>query len=109
MAKLINPLGSISAHGRFGGVIFQTGPWGQIVKGHVPQRYRPTEEQYYRNFLFGRCADEWRVLSDQEKEEWNIKARGKKMTGFNLYMKENILRSKTGIYNFNKYGKKCYA
>lgn len=104
MAKVINPFGSVSAHGRIGGLVFQTGRWGQIVKGHVPQRGAPTKKQYNQNYLFGLAADDWRFLTDEEQEEWNIKARGKRMTGFNLYIKENIFHPENVTYGKARYG-----
>lgn len=90
MAKLINPLFSNSAHGRLGGLIFEVGKFGQYVKAHVPQHRKPTAAQYQQNYFFGVVADAWRLLSPEEKQEWNVKAYGSGMSGYNLYIKKNI-------------------
>jgi len=90
MVKLLNPLFSNTASGRFGGLIYESGPWGPYAKALVPQHRKPTAKQIQQNYFFGIAADSWRELTDAEKAEWNVKARGMKMTGFNLYIKENI-------------------
>lgn len=90
MAKTINPLFSVSAAGKLGGLIYQTGRYGSYVKAHVPQRYRPSQLQLDHNYAFGVTADAWRVLSDPAKQELNERAASLKMTGFNLYIKENF-------------------
>lgn len=108
MAIVINPFGSISAHGKFGGLIYQSGKWGQIVKGHVPQRGKPSKLQLIQNYLFGITADKWRLLTDEQKEEWDKKASGLKMSGFNLYIKENIRTPGNVLYGTAKYGQGRY-
>ena len=90
MAKSIGPLGSNSAHGKIGPLVFQTSRFGQQIHIHTPQRVEATESQLAQRYKFGITADAWRGLSDEEKESWNVQARGLKMTGFNLYIKENI-------------------
>ncbi len=90
MAKVINPLFSNSARGRVGGLVFQTGIYGQFVRTHVPQRYKPTAAQLQQNYDFGVAADAWRLLSDEDKAILNIRAAVFNITGFNLYIKENI-------------------
>lgn len=90
MVKLVNPLFSNSAAGKCGGLIYQTGKYGQYAKGHVPQHKKPTEAQLQQNFFFGEASDAWRILTPEQKQEWNIKAYGSGMSGYNLYIKENI-------------------
>lgn len=90
MAKCINPLFSLSAHGKFGGLIYQGGMYGPIAAVFTPQRHKPTEEQIKLNYAFGVTADNWRSLTDEEKEVYNENARGQKMSGFNLYMKTHF-------------------
>jgi len=90
MVKVINPLFSNSAHGRVNGLVYQTGPYGQFVRGHVPQHGKPTEKQLQQNYFFGQAADSWRELTDEQKAEYNTRAVNLHMTGFNLYIKENI-------------------
>ena len=90
MAKLIGPLFSNHAHGKMAGLIYQTGNYGQTVHVHTPQRKHPSAKQVEQNFFFGVASDEWRVLSDHEKLEWDIRAEGMKMSGYNLYIKKNV-------------------
>jgi hypothetical protein len=37
---------------------------------------------------FGAGVLAWQVLTQEEKEEWNFKARGLEMYGFNLFLRE---------------------
>lgn len=90
MVKLMNALFSNSAQGRYGGIVYQVGRFGQYARVHVPQRYRPTEKQLQQNYFFGVAADGWRVLTDEQKAEYNTRAVPFRITGFNLYIKENI-------------------
>jgi len=90
MAKLINALFSNSAHGRFGGLVYELGRYGQYVKVHVPQHKKPTDAQLQQNYFFGVVVDAWRELTDEQKAEWSTKAAPLNMTGYNLYVKENI-------------------
>ena len=90
MVKLINPLFSNSAHGRVGGLIYEVGLYGQYAKAHVPQHKKPTAAQLQQNYFFGVVSDSWRELSDVQKAEWNSRAVPFNITGYNLYIKENI-------------------
>jgi len=90
MVKLVNPLFSNSAKGKCGGLVYQTGRYGPYVRGHVPQHGKPTEKQLQQNFFFGVAADAWRILTDEQKQEWNVKAYGLGMSGYNLFIKKNI-------------------
>jgi len=90
MVKVIGPLGSLSARGRVGAIVYQTGLYGQFVRGHFPQKGIASDDQFDWRLAFGITADNWRLLEEEEKEEWDILAKGRRMTGFNLYIKENI-------------------
>ena len=90
MAKLWGPLFSLSAHGKLGALIYECGRYGQYVKGLTPQRYKPSEAQLVLNVTFGITAENWHALTDQQKETYNVNARGTKMTGFNLYIKQHF-------------------
>lgn len=97
MVRVSAPLGSMQARGKMGCLIYEVGRYGQYCKMYTPQRKRPSEAQKEQNYKFGTAADKWRILSDEEKEEWTKRAVGLKMTGFNLFIKENIdLSSKIG-------------
>lgn len=90
MVKCINPLFSNSAKGRIGGLVYQTGKHGQICRTHVLQRYKPTVLQRQQNNFFGVAADNWRLLTDEEKAPYILRAKGTVMTGYNLFIKETI-------------------
>lgn len=90
MAKLINPLFSLSASGKLGGIVYMQGINGQNVRVHIPQTKKPTAEQKKMNYAFGATLDAWRLLSEAEKYEYNQKAANMKMTGMNLFVKENF-------------------
>lgn len=90
MVKVLNPLFSSNASGRFGNIVFQGGKFGTMVHVHTPQRFRPSTLQLQQNYYFGVAADSWRLLSNEEKQEYNNRATNLKMTGFNLYIKETI-------------------
>ena len=90
MVKVINPLLSHSASGRIAGIVYETGRYGTYAKTHTPQRKKPSDAQIQQNLYFGEASDSWRELTDEQKKEWNQKASGLKMTGYNLFIKENI-------------------
>lgn len=90
MVKVINPLFSNSAHGRMGGLVYQTGRFGQTVRTHVLQRYKPTTLQRQQNYFFGVAVDNWRLLSQPEKDVYINRAKRLNMTGYNLFIQETI-------------------
>ena len=91
MVKCINPLFSTTARGRVGGLVYQASNNGFMCRTHVLQRHKPSESQLALNYAFGVAADSWRLLTDEEKDEYNRRASGKRMSGYNLYIKENII------------------
>jgi len=90
MVKVINPLFSQSAHGKIGGMIYQSGRYGQIVRANVPQRFKPSAAQRQQNYFFGVAADNWRLLTPEEQADWNRKAIPFQMSGFNYFIKKTI-------------------
>ncbi len=90
MVKLINPLFSNSAHGKMGGIVYQGGPNGATARTHVLQRYRPSAAQIQQNYFFGIAADNWRVLTQEQKDVYINKAKGTYMSGYNLFIQETI-------------------
>lgn len=90
MVKLTNPLFSHQAHGRIGGIVYEGNRYCQYAKAYTPQRYKPTAAQIQQNYFFGEAADAWRDLPEEEKQEYRDRAVGMKMSGYNLFIKENI-------------------
>lgn len=91
MVKLIGALFSNIARGKFGAIVYQTGNFGQIATTFTPQRKKPTQAQKDLNYAFGATADNWRNLTAEQKQVWIDNAKGMRMTGYNLYIKENII------------------
>jgi len=90
MVQLINPLFSNTASGRLGGLVYSGNQYGQYVKAYTPQHRKPTGLQLKYNFCFGICADKWRLLTTEQKQDYIDRAKGQQMTGFNLWIKENL-------------------
>lgn len=58
---------------------------------YVPYNPRTAEQQAWRSD-FADAVASWQSLTNEEKKEYNSKAQGKKMSGYNLYI-SNYLRS----------------
>lgn len=90
MAKCWGALFSLSAHGKLGALVYQSGRLGQFVKGYTPQRYKPSASQLDMNYAFGVTAENWHSLTDNQKQTYEDLARGRNMTGFNIYIKKHF-------------------
>jgi len=108
MVKVLGPLFSNSAKGKYGAMVFQSSPNGNIVRCHVPQKKKPSKKQLFQNYLFGSTADKWRSLSDEDKQHYEYLAKGKKMTGFNYYLKHQM-PSAALYYGYGQYGLTVYV
>lgn len=90
MAKILGPLHSISAAGSFGPrLTFSNRKSGQQVRIQKAQVYTPNTAQQTAREAYAAAYAGWNDLSDEEKQEYKDRA-GATMTGYNLYMKENI-------------------
>jgi hypothetical protein len=95
MAKILGPLHSISAAGSFGPrLTFSNRKSGQQVRIQKAQVYTPNTAQQTAREAYAAAYAGWNALSDEEKQEYKDRA-GAGMTGYNLYMKENISTTPT--------------
>lgn len=98
MAKVTAPILSLNAQGMIARkLVFQKRGGSNAVywnKGHSDNISDGTGEQRAK---FDTAKNKWLDLSDNEKQEYNIKAKEsdkRGMTGYNLYVKEEITRIK---------------
>jgi len=55
----------------------------------VPRNPRTEAQQSWRQ-VFQEGAQQWQLLSDEQKKVWNEKAIGKNLYGYNLFMEEYL-------------------
>lgn len=77
-----------------GGIYRLTPIKGELVNQRLPY-YEPTnpqteEQQAWRAKLADAVA-EWQSLTSEEKADYNEKAKGKRMSGYNLFIREFLL------------------
>lgn len=90
MAKILGPLHSISAAGSFGPrLTFSNRKSGQQCRIQKAQVYTPNTAQQTAREAYATAYAGWNALSEEEKQEYKDRAKST-MTGYNLYMKENI-------------------
>lgn len=102
MVKVINPFFSQEVRGRFKDVVYQTGPSGNKVITHTPQRKPPSQKQIEMNFKFGRASENWALLPEPVQHRYIKYSSGEQMSAYNyfvkLWMNDNL------IYGLREYG-----
>lgn len=86
MAKVVNPLMSISATGQLGGTIIFAG----LGKGSRAYKLKPpkgTGNPVRKTHYSNGCAA-WKALTNEQKNSFVEAAKPLKLTGFNLYMRD---------------------
>lgn len=58
---------------------------GTFISNYFPASNPRTEPQQANRTKFAGCVSSWQSLPAEEKKEWNRRARGKRMSGFNLH------------------------
>jgi len=114
MAKVKHPLMSIGASGSIGRAITFTKSRGvAICKGFSVSLDRESEEQLILRGVYSSGVVVWNGLSQPQKDVWNDSASGKKVTGFNLFMKNymnnNYPPIEIGEYDVSEYGNCKYS
>jgi len=72
-------------------IFTQTGTQKQVkCVFYIPTNPQTEAQQANRN-KFINALTEWNALTDEEKEVYNEKAKGKSMTGYNVFVKEYML------------------
>lgn len=91
MAKIKNPLMSITAAGSIGSLLtYSTTTSSPVAKRmSAPAKRTSTAQQAQRNKYLEAIAT-WKALTDEEKAEYSARAERLKITGYNLYLSETI-------------------
>ena len=113
MVKIRTPLFSFSAFGNLSKSIIYTASKGvNIVKKFYQSKDNPTIRRLQIRDTYKNGKDAWNSLSEEEQEQYNVRAKGKKMNGFNLFMKEylkgNIPTSNNALYDVGLYDLSFY-
>lgn len=98
MAKLKNPLFSLSAKGGLGKAISFVRRGGRSIaekKPEVPDARSPA--QLIWRHMYQKAVALWHALSEAEKQEWESLARPKHMTGFAWFVSQ-ALKPNPGLY-----------
>lgn len=94
MPRVVGPLFSGRASGSLGdGISFQGMSKGVRVEKRPRHKDRKSDVQLSHRALFKEAASSWRVLSPEGKAEYEDRASGLAMTGYNLYVAEYLLEA----------------
>lgn len=63
---------------------------GTFVSNFFPPSNPQTPPQQHRRGIFAGAVARWHTLSPEQKKEWNQKARGKPLSGFNSFLSEAL-------------------
>lgn len=87
MAKVKNPLASISARGAVGKlIIFTADAVRQSARGWHKPTGTPSASQQTRRAKYTACAAAWNALTSEQKAAYDAEANLKKITSYNAYM-----------------------
>lgn len=86
------PLGSMEARGKFRDKIFAVQKGTQYIKSYRKPFNPQTPNQQTNRTKWKDIAHQWQELSDSEKEAYNLRAKGKSFSGFNLFVREMYWR-----------------
>jgi hypothetical protein len=94
MAKATGPLFSVSASGQIKHrLTFSNKRVGNIVRFQHKNKDAQTARQIANRTRYAGACASWKLLDSGTKESWNLLAKGKATTGFNLYLKSLITGS----------------
>lgn len=107
MAKIKGPLFSQKASGSVANFLtFSDRKTGQQARFQRKQRYQRTPAQRVGRDIYRAAIADWRSLTDYEREEYNKKAVGKVVSGWNLFLKDYYMSlrvlSRTTIHLSNE-------
>jgi len=109
VVKLKSPLFSLTASGHFKKAIIFTSSKGiAIAKSFFKSKDTKSSVQLDRRLIYRQGVNEWNYLPEGEREEYDNKAKGKPLTGFNVFMKE-YLKSHNLPYCMSVYGIGIYG
>ena len=103
MAHTIGPLHSLRAEGQFAKeLIFkQKGPKSIVTHYSVPgsvKPFTPNTAQTKKRTMYGAAVGAWNNLSSAQKKTYNKKAKYKKYSGWNQFLKEYMAGSLYSYY-----------
>ena len=78
--------------GKLGNRVYCTRNGKPCSRLHVMPSNPRTGRQRERRSLFARAVSAWRGLDADTRAQWNRRARGMKMSGYNLFMSESMSR-----------------
>ena len=114
MVKVTAPLFSQSASGNLKKQIIYTTVNGvPVVKKYNKATDTFTTEQQIERSIFLTCANSWKLLTPEEQQPYKERAKGKPLTGYNIYMSECIAEERKtllrGRYGTARYGVNTYG
>jgi hypothetical protein len=86
--KLNSLITSIS--GKMGDLVYYQWRGIQCARKHIIPPNPRTVRQQAGRLAFASLCRKWRGLSDIEKREWSLRAKGLNMTGYNAFIKAHI-------------------
>lgn len=114
MSQVVGPLFSLNAKGKWGNTLTFTSAFNRNIVKKTPRTKLPASgNQLGVRKVFSDGIVAWNGLPIEEKEEYNQKAKGKSLTGFDIfisdYMNENLKKLGWGKYGAGKYGVNKYG
>lgn len=103
MAKLVAPLLSFGAYGQIGKTMV-TAAWRGVKYARqyvIPSNPQTTAQQTTRT-TFAMLREMWKLMSPDQRAPWNAFAQGRKFTGVNALIGENmcVIRGDPGMDDF---------
>ena len=106
--KITGPLFSNDARGNVGKVITYSKTFGGNIAKRTPKRKDlPSDLQKAYREVYKAGKDEWKSLTDEEKQVYIDMADGKPRTGFNMFMSE-YMKNHAGDPFLGLYGVAIY-
>ena len=99
MSKVIGPLFSLDAKGTLRKtLVFQGAIAGGKVNKYRKQKDAESERQLLVRTLFNEARQRWNAASSEIKAFWNLKAKFRKNTGYDLFIQNSINNLRTMDY-----------
>ncbi len=102
MPKLTGPLFSVEAHGALAKALtYQRRPGGASVYGYKKPKVPLTDRQIWQRDLIKWCVYEWQQLTDEQKADWEDKAKGRGQSGYSYFLHQRrgyLFDPDVGIY-----------
>lgn len=90
MAKVIPASFIKSIHGHIGNIILYNVNGNQYARSYTIPRNPRTKVQQKNRTAFAEAVKLWQKLSDEDKSCYNLMAKGKPLTGYNLFISMNM-------------------